>query len=284
MIAIADSGSTKTSWIFIDKENNSFKYQTVGFNPYYQTPSGIYDKLKEELLPKLTFNEPVERIFFYGAGCEQPHKSEEVAIGIRQAFPDTNVFVSHDLLAAARALFGDKAGIACISGTGSNTCLYDGKDVTENINSLGLYLGDEGSGGYKGKLLIRDYVRKSMPKHISDLFEKTYPDRTGDILDAIYVKPYPTRYLASFTTFINENIHEEYMQKLVYNSFSDLFDNCVLRYEGAKNLPVGFIGSIAFYFQDILKKVAKDKGFEIGKIIRNPLESLTEYHFSKGIK
>jgi glucosamine kinase len=283
MIAIADSGSTKTSWVFIDKDNKRYNYQTIGFNPYYQTSDGIYAKLQEELMPKLNFDEAVSNIFFYGAGCEQSSKSEEVASAIRKSFPKTSVFVTHDLLAAAKALFGNKEGIACISGTGSNTGLYNGKDITENVSSLGLYMGDEGSGGYKGKLLIKDYLRKKMPAHIRKAFEEKYTDRAPDILDAIYKKPYPSRYLASYTTFISEHIQDSYMQDLVSKSFNDMFDNCILKYKDAKTLPIGFIGSIAFYFQDTLKEVAAKKGANVGNIIRNPLEALTQYHLENGI-
>lgn len=285
MIAIADSGTTKTSWLFVDKINNkSFTYKSIGFNPYYQSPENIYSNLIHGLIPNLDFPyENIEKIFLYGAGCELEEKRAEVASGIKQAFPKTQVYVYHDLLAAARALFGDEAGIACISGTGSNTCFYDGKYIIENIHSLGLFLGDEGSGGYKGKLLVRDYIRKNMPENIKDAFEKKYDDRSPEILDSVYKKEFPSRYLASYTMFLSENLQDPYVQSLVYRSFNELFENCVTRYANYKSVQIGFIGSIAYFFQDILKKVAEDKGVTITKIIRNPLEDLAEYHFRKGI-
>lgn len=279
MIAIADSGTTKTSWVFVDPNKKLYHYKTVGFNPYYQSPDNIATNLKEGLIPNLDFSDAtISKIFFYGAGCELQEKREHVGTGIRAAFPNAEILVSHDLLAAARALFGDSEGIACISGTGSNSCLYDGKSIVKNVHSLGLFLGDEGSGGYKGKLLIRDYIRNSMPAHIHELFEKQFTDRTADILDKVYTKEFPSRYLASFTTFLTANINEPYVQELVYKSFAELIDRCVSKYNS--NAPIGFIGSIAFYFQDILKKVGQDKGLTISKIIKDPLQDLAEYHFS----
>ena len=285
MIAIADSGTTKTAWLFVDKKNNkTYTYRSIGFNPYYQTPDDIYSNLVNGLIPNLEFShERVEKIYLYGAGCELEEKRAEVASGIKRAFPKTEVFVYHDLLAAARALFGDSEGIACISGTGSNTCYYDGKYIVKNVHSLGLFLGDEGSGGYLGKLLIRDYIRKQLPEHLNEAFEKKYTDRTPEILDAIYIKPFPSRYLASYSVFLSENIQDPYVQALVYRSFDELFENCITKYERYQTLDIGFIGSIAHFFKDILNKVAHDRGLKISKIIRNPLEDLAQYHFKKGI-
>ncbi len=283
MIAIADSGTTKTSWLFVDKNKKSYTYKTVGFNPYYQSPEDIYNNLKTGLIPNFDFSDKVEKIFLYGAGCEAIEKRNQVAKGIKKAFPDTEVTVDHDLLAAARALFGDSPGIACIAGTGANSCEYDGKSITKNIHSLGLFLGDEGSGGFNGKLLVTDYIREAMPKHIRVKFEAKYEDRQDDILDKVYTKPFPSRYLASFMPFLMENKEEEYIKSLCYKNFALQFDNVILRYSNVRSAPIGYIGSVAFFLSDILEKVANDRGLTISKIIRNPLEALVEYHQSKGI-
>jgi glucosamine kinase len=281
MIAIADSGSTKSSWVFVDKENKKYKYKTIGINPYYQKSEDIYKSFVTELLPALEFKDPVNSIYFYGAGLELDKQKEEVAVALKRAFPSTHIFVEHDLLAAARAVLGDEKGIACISGTGSNTCFYDGKDIVRNVHSLGLFLGDEGSGGFKGKLLARDYIRKQMPKHARDLFEQFTPDREPDILDKVYTKPFPNRYLASLAPFIIQNQKDPYIRTLAYESFRLMFDNCISKYENYQNYDINFIGSIALYLVDVLKEVAADKGLKIGKVIGNPLDSLTEYHFRK---
>ncbi|MFN8438047.1 MAG: hypothetical protein U0V72_10425 [Cytophagales bacterium] len=285
MIAIADSGTTKTSWLFVDKINNQkFEHKSIGFNPYYQSSENITSNIIHGLIPHLEFSsDKVESIFLYGAGCELESRKEQVAVGIRKAFPKAKVNVYHDLLAAARALFGDSEGIACISGTGANTCHYDGEKIVKNVESLGLALGDEGAGGYKGKLLVRDYMRKLMPPHIHEAFEKKYTERTPDIMDAVYTKEFPSRYLASFTVFLAENIQDPYIQGIVEQSYTDMFDNMLVNYENYKSLPLGYIGSVAYYFQDSLKKVANKYGATVTKIIRNPLEDLAEYHFQKGI-
>ncbi|MEY3417194.1 MAG: hypothetical protein RL711_848 [Bacteroidota bacterium] len=283
MIAIADSGTTKTSWLFIDSVGNTYHHKTVGFNPYYQTTENILNNLQSGLIPNLEFKDTVRKIYFYGAGCELPEKCEQVAVALRQSFPDAEVHVWHDLLAAARAVLGDEEGIACIAGTGANSCYYDGKEVISNVESLGLFLGDEGSGGYKGKLLLKDYMRNNMPAHIREKFEAKYTDRTASILDNVYTKPFPSRYLASFMPFIVENIADPYVYKLAYKSFEEQFDACISKYPRYQELNISFIGSVAFYLKDVLAQVAKDKGCTLNKVIRNPMEGLAEYHVSKGL-
>lgn len=281
MIAIADSGSTKSSWVFVDKNNKTYKYKTIGINPYYQSIDDIYNSLEKELKPAFEFNEPVEKIFFYGAGLELDTQRAQVAQAIKKSFPNTEIHVEHDLLAAARAVLGDEEGIACISGTGSNTCYYDGKDVVRNVHSLGLFLGDEGSGGYLGKLIARDYIRLSMPEDAKRKFEAFTPDRAEDILDKVYTKPFPNRYLASLAPFVIQNQSDPYCYQLAYDNFRLMFENCIMKYKNHENVEIHFIGSIAAHLIEVLKKVAADKGLKIGKVIGNPLDALTQYHFKK---
>jgi N-acetylglucosamine kinase-like BadF-type ATPase len=283
MIAIVESGTTKTNWLFVDKNNNSFEYKTIGMNPYYQTSDDIQTNLEDSLVPNLTFGTAVDAIYFYGAGCELQAQREVVANGIKRVFKETQININHDLLAAARALFADEAGIACIAGTGSNSCLYSGKDVIWNIHSLGLFMGDEGSGGYKGKLLVSDYIRKAMPEHIREKFEAKYTDRTKEILDAVYLKPFPSRYLASFMPFIVENMKDEYIYKLVYRSFENQFDNTICRYSDYQKYDIGFVGSVAHYCKDIMLEVAKKKNARVTKIVQNPLGDLVNYHKNNGL-
>lgn len=280
MIAIADSGTTKTTWQFVDKDGFNQRFNTIGFNPYYQDTESIYSNIMTGLIPNMQWDRPLEYIFFYGAGCELQEKRDQVASALRKAFPKTNVWVNHDLLAAARALFGDSEGLACISGTGSNTCHYSGKDILKNVHSLGLFMGDEGSGGYKGKLLVSAYIRETLPAHLRADFEATYTDRTPEILDGVYIKQFPSRYLASFMPFIVKHLSDPFMHSLVRRSYKDLFENCIVRYDGYKNLPVGFIGSIGHYCKPVLDEVSAEYGVKVSKVIRNPMDSLAEYHLS----
>ncbi|MFN6943577.1 MAG: hypothetical protein ACK4ND_01415 [Cytophagaceae bacterium] len=279
MIGIVESGSTKSEWVFVDNIGNRSVIRTSGLNPYYQSEETILKILKDELLPKIQFT--VKQINFYGAGCEAVGNKIKMKEALQKAFSGVVISIDHDLMAAAKALFGDSAGIACIAGTGSNTCYYDGKEVVRNISSLGLYLGDEGSGGHMGKALIKAYIRRELPENIHSAFEAAYPDRKDEILLNIYSKPMPSKYLASFAPFLKENIDHSYIYQLVYNSFLDLFTNCIEKYENGRSLPLGFVGSIAYHFQGILKKVAQDKGYSIQKIDSSPFEALTNYHLSK---
>lgn len=281
MIGIAESGSTKTEWVFVDKDKKKYASKTLGFNPFYQSVEDIYKTLKNDLLPNLPFKTPIDTIYFYGAGCEAKVNKAKVAEAFKKAMPDTKVIVEHDLLSAAKALFGDKPGLACIAGTGSNTCYYDGKDVVENVHSLGLFLGDEGSGGYKGKLLMREYIRKGLPDHLRKDFEATYPYRTDEILTKIYSGEMPSRFLASFAPFLKKHINDPFINKLVSQSFEELFDNCILKYKNYREVEIGFVGSIAHYFEDALRKVAEKKGLKIGIIDPTPSDALLEYHIQK---
>ena len=283
MIAIADSGTTKATWLFIDNAGKTYIHKTTGFNPYFQSSENILESIKAELLPKLTFNDTIHKVVFYVAGCEQTTKKEVVASALKQAFDEAKIEVQHDLLAAARALLGTNAGIACIAGTGSNTCFYDGKNIVQNVQSLGLFMGDEGSGGYKGKLLLKAYTRLALPQHLHEKFEAKYTDRTADILDNVYTKPFPSRYMASFMPFILENIEEPFIQQLVYQSFADQFDNCISRYANHKEVEIGFVGSVAYLLRGILAKVLQDKGAKLGAVVRDPIEGLAEYHVLNGL-
>lgn len=281
MIAIIDSGSTKSSWVFVDKSLRRHEIKTVGFNPYYQNADEIYLTIAKDLLPLISLKETLTEIYFYGAGCERDSQKEIVAQGLKKAFPNSEIIVNHDMLAAARSLFGNKPGIACIAGTGANTCSYDGTLIVKNIYSPGLALGDEGSGGFLGKMLARDYIRKALPEHLMVEFEKYTPDRTADILDKVYKKPFPNRYLASLAPFVVEHQKDPYMFKMAYESFEELFDKCIQRYENHKTLPIRFIGSIAAYLKPVLDKVAQDKDLTVDKVVANPMEGLIDFHLQK---
>jgi len=281
MIAIIDSGSTKSSWVFIENGLKAYELKTVGFNPYYQDSEEIFQILSNDLLPLLPKEKKVEALYFYGAGCSRPSQQAIVSEGLQKAFPQSVIQVNHDMLAAARALFGHEAGIACIAGTGANTCFYDGEDIVENIYSPGLALADEGSGGFLGKMLARDYVRKVLPAHLMEKFEAFTPDRLEDIMDKVYKKPFPNRYLASLAPFVVKNQEDPYLFKMAYENFEQLFTQCICRYEKHTRLPIRFIGSIAAHLRPVLDKVAADKGLQVDKVMSSPIEGLIEFHFQK---
>lgn len=281
MIAIVDSGSTKSSWVFVDRFLKKHEFKTVGFNPYYQNSEEIFSTISVDLLPHLPAGEIVEEVHFYGAGCERASQKEVVAVGLRKAFPQSEVVVQHDMLAAARSLFGHQPGIACIAGTGANTCYYDGNVIVENVYSPGLALADEGSGGFLGKLLARDYIRKALPPHLMQAFEAFTPDRLEDILDKVYKKPFPNRYLASLAPFVVKHQEDPYMFRMAYENFEQMFKQCICRYEKHKTLPIRFIGSIAAHMRPVLDQVAKDKGLTVDKVVANPMEGLVEFHLQK---
>ena len=292
MKLIADSGSTKTDWRIITDDNAIHQAKTPGTNPFYQTAEEISKTVQNELIPHLKpeiVNNKSE-IFFYGTGCSNEEKCKIVYSALKKIFPKANIEVHHDLVGAARALCGHRAGIACILGTGSNSCYFDGTKIIKSIPSLGFILGDEGSGGYLGKRLIRDFFNNEMPENINKKFIKKYSDVSGpvvqrhafalqdEILDKVYAASQPNVYLASFSKFLFHNLKEPYIFKLIYDGFSAFFDKNVCKYSNYKDYRVHFVGSIAFYYNHVLKQVAADKGVTIGNILESPIAGLTLFH------
>lgn len=276
MMIIVDSGSTKTHWCLID-ENGEKLIQTLGINPYQMNNEAIQEVLKKELSPYLN-GEVVHSVHFYGAGCSTDLKCSLLDNVLQDFFTSANIKVHHDLLGAARALCGREKGIACILGTGCNSCYYDGEAIQDQIHSLGYVLGDEGSGAYIGKLLIRDYYQGTMPLEVHQLFQEEYNPVLENILDRVYNHPQPNRFLASFCPFISTNISHPYLYNLVSSSFDEFFEKHVLRFEKAKTSKIHFLGSIAFHFSDILKESAKKAGLQIGSIYESPIKGLVDYH------
>ena len=247
-----------------------------GFNPYYQPIEDLKKSIADVLLPQV--KGPVEKIFFYGAGVSS-EKSQAV---IKQAFlgffPAAGVEIEWDLLAAARALCGNEPGIACILGTGSNSCFYDGEKIMGMVANLGWILADEGSGTYIGKRFVFDYLRKKMPQELAKQFQARYPLTREEFLEKVYQQERPSAFLAGFTKFIFQHLKDPYCYKLIYNSFSDFYEEVVMRYDNHKNYKVHFTGSVGFYFSDILRQVANDKGITVKNILEGPIAGLALYH------
>lgn len=276
MIIIADSGGSKIDWRLLYNDGAIGQANGPGFNPYYQPVEDLTHTIRDSILPLA--KEKVEKIFFYGAGVSSQKNRDTVQEAFRQFFPDAGIEIGWDLLAAARALCGHEPGIACIMGTGSNSCLYDGEKIVHNVANLGWILADEGSGAYIGKRLIFDYLRENMPRTLAEQFRKRYPFHREEILERVYQHEKPSAFLASFSRFIFQHLDEPYCYKLIYSSFSEFYENNVMKYENYQSYKVHFTGSIAFYFSDILRQVANDKGITVRNILEGPIAGLTLYH------
>lgn len=276
MLLIADSGSTKTNWCLIDDKTVVKNISTLGINPFYQDEIEIASEIEKRLLPNIDKDVKIEHIVFYGAGCSFPEKKALVSNALRKYFSGAKIEVESDLLGAARSLFGRKEGIACILGTGSNSCYYDGNSIIENVSPLGFILGDEGSGAVLAKALVADCLKKQLPEHLCKQFVEKYDLTPAIILENVYKKPFPNRFLAKFTPFLSENIHEPAIHSIVYNGFASFFQRNITHYPN--NKQIGFIGSVAFYLSEVLSKVAKDQNFKIATIVKDPMEGLILYH------
>jgi len=276
MILIADSGSTKTDWRTIEPSGTISQYVTSGLNPYHLSEIQIAQEISK--LKNVIACAEVQKIFFYGAGCSADAKKENVKNAIKSIFINAYVEVEHDLLAAARATCLNKAGMAAILGTGANSCQFNGKEITENVPSLGYLLGDEGSGAYMGRILLTRYLQQELPQELALAFKKQYPENLEQILDNIYKQPMPSRFLASYAPFLLHHKNHVFIKQLVVDAFQLFFTRYISKYSEHKSLPLHFVGSIAFYHNDTLHYVAEKNGITLGKIIEKPIAGLVLYH------
>jgi len=276
MILLADSGSTKTQWCLVQDGNVVLEVITDGINPFYQTDMEIITLLDTQLVPKLG-NVEIGHIYFYGAGCSFPDKKIVVSRALVRFFGGAIIEIQSDLLGAARSLFQREKGIACILGTGSNSCFYDGSEIIQNVSPLGYILGDEGSGAVLGKLFIADCLKNQLSKELSEKFFAQYKITPAEIMENVYKKPFPNRYLAKFTPFLLENIDEPNIFNLVFDSFDAFFVRNIMQYP-LEDIQVGFVGSIAYFFRDTLEIVAFERGISVSKIIQQPMAGLVKYH------
>lgn len=273
---IADSGATKAEWCLVNggKVKPIF---TQGISPYFLNTEQITDLLVKELKPKLR-NVSVDEVFYYGTGCANPENAKSVKKAITNIIPGAKVAVTHDLMAAARALCGRKKGIACILGTGSNSCYYDGKKIVKNSPGLGYVLGDEGSGAYLGKKVIQYYLYGTFDDELMGRFDVTYTTNKAEILENVYKKPLPNRYLAGFARFLADNRGHYMIENIIEDGLNDFFFNHLCKYRETWTLPVSFAGSVAFGFKDVLQDLCNSYEFELGRVMKNPMEGLLEYH------
>ena len=274
MILIADSGATKTDWRLISDSGQISQAQTGGMNPFQISDDVIKSELQKLPTEKLNPQE----IFFYGAGCSSEENRRRMYEALSIQFPTANVAINHDIMGAARALCGHEEGIACILGTGANSCQYDGKEIIANVPSLGFVLGDEGSGAYFGKMLMAAYLRQELPQRLQDLLTEQYGLTKDIILHKTYSESLPARFLGQFSHFIAKNLKEPSLYKMVYRGFELFMERNVMRYEEFRNCKAHFVGSVAYFYANILRKTAQDKGIIVGNIIESPIAGLTLYH------
>ncbi len=276
MILIADSGASKTDWRCISKNGKIGQFKGIGFNPNYQTTEEMARELRQDFL--LEISNEVEVIYYYGSGCGSAQNRQHVKTALGSIYKNAEIHVDHDLMAAARATCGDEPGIACILGTGSNSCYYDGVHIIDHRPAPGYILGDEGGGAYIGRKFLHDFIHDEMPEKIKEKAKDTLRLEYDQIIENVYKNPFPGRYMASFCQFITENCADPYCYMLYYQSFQDFFNITVKKYNDYKNKPVNFVGSIAFYNSDILRNAAYDANIHVNIILEGPIAGLTLHH------
>ena len=283
MTLIADSGSTKTGWLLLEGQRELGRHATQGINPFMMTEEEIRQTVLAELCAWLAA--PVDELFFYGAGCRDEAASL-VSRALQSALhiPPGHCHVYSDLLAAARALCGHEAGIACILGTGSNSCYYDGEEIGANVPPLGYVLGDEASGASLGRRLVSDYLKELLPEDLTTHFRREYPTLdAAEVVRRVYREPLPNRFLASFVPFLFKHKESAAVQEIIRNEMLRFLQRNVAHYaSSAKERPaVHFVGGVAHAFSEEVRAVATAEGWTVGRILREPLDGLCRFHAEK---
>jgi len=276
IILIADSGSTKTDWVLCNGSIIIKRVKTQGLNPTIQSSDEILAVLKAELADNIDTTAP-QKIFFYGAGCAYDTANNRMKQALEAVFTTKEIEIYSDLLASARALCGHEEGIACILGTGSNSCLYDGKNIIDNTPSMGYILGDEGSGAHLGRQLVSDCVKKQLPKAIREKFMQEYNLDVATILERVYHTPLPNRWLASLTPFIQENKKNAEVHTMLKHCFTQFFQRNVMVYRRSW-LPIHISGGIGMNFSEEIRETAESLGLSVGNIVESPMEGLIKFH------
>jgi N-acetylglucosamine kinase-like BadF-type ATPase len=280
MKLIADSGATKSDWVLMDHSGEKMSFQLSGMNPFYINSDKIIEILGHDIVPFIN-PKKITEVYFYGSGCSSPHKKMVLEDAIQKVFTASHVVIESDLLGAARALFGDNVGLACILGTGSNSCYYDGQAIAITIPSLGYLFADEGSGAHMGKIFMKDFLLGNLPNKIEESFKKEFNYTRDNILDAIYNLPFPNRFLASFCDFYTDHLSDKYIFELITNSFREFFINYIEKYPNYQELNVSFAGSVAYFFEALLRQVGTEFEIKIDRIVQSPITGLVNYHKNK---
>ena len=279
MILIADSGSTKCNWAACNKEGNVIKkYKTIGFHPYFITEKEILEELNSSGLKNL--KEEITAVFFYGAGCSSKELNQIIKNPFKDFFLNAKVNIYHDLNAACYSMYDGDPAIICILGTGSNSCLFDGKQIYQHAPALGFILGDEASGNYFGRKIINLYFNNQLDYKLRSIYEKKYKTDIVTIKSNVYNNSRPNAFLANFFPFVSENKKHPQIQKIISDALNIFFTLHIKCFENYKDMKIHFIGSVAFFLKDEILKVSKNHKCNIGNIVRDPLEKLIHYHFN----
>ena len=278
MIAIVDGGSTKCDWVILENSGKiSQKTESIGFNPNIINADLIPQEIEKNPHLFLIKNQ-LDYIYFYGSGCGTVENALLVETQLQKVFPYAKVTVKEDLTAAAYAAYNGKPAIVCILGTGSNSCYFDGESIRRDLPSLGFLIGDEGSGSALGKHLVRRFFMKKLPQDLHQEFVETYHLTIEDAIKNMYHNPRANAYLAEFNKFVVQRKQHPYFQNMVFDEMKNFFEYQVLPYEEAREAEINFIGSIAYYYEDVLRAVAAELNLTVGHIVQKPIESLVEYH------
>lgn len=272
---IADSGSTKCEWCLLANGKKK-KIITQGISPYFLTEEQVHELLRKELMRKI--NVEVDEVYYYGTGLGNPDNVKFIKRILKKVFPAATIEANIDLLAAARAVCGHQKGVACILGTGSNSCYFNGKRIIKNSPGLGYVLGDEGSGAYLGKKVVQHFLYNTFDEDLMLSFKKDFNTNVNEILENVYKKPQPNRYLASFTVFLAENRGHYMIENIIEDGLNDFFFTHLYKYRESWLYPISFVGSVAYGFKDVLKALCETYELELGKVLKQPMEGLIEYH------
>ena len=279
MILVADSGSSKTDWMGYSPEE-TISFSTQGINPYFLTAQDIF-KLFSKKKEVAAYADTVKEIYFFGAGCSSPDKHEVVSNGLSLFFPNAFISVDHDMIGSAYATCGDKAGLTCILGTGSNIAYFDGTTLHSGKNGLGYVLGDEGSGTWFGKKLITSYLYHQMPEDLGKIFFDEFKIDKETVVTNVYQKPFPNTYLASVSKFMADRRGHPFIDTLLREGFQEFVDTNIKDYANYASLECHFVGSIAYFYKDILTEVCAKNGIKTGKILQKPIEGIFNYILKK---
>jgi N-acetylglucosamine kinase-like BadF-type ATPase len=284
MILIGTSGSTKCDWQLVDAKKTRVKKSTKGINPFFMDDVAISDIVKSLGDDIIDHKSEIEVVYFFGAGCSSKHFASMVERGLSMVFNKSHLYVKEDIVAAAFATFTGEPSITALMGTGSNSCHFDGDIVRQEVSGMDFILGDEGSRSHFGKLLLSQYLKKQLPDDIAKDLEKDFHLNKEDILLNVYIKPYANVYLSSFSQFIKERIDHSYLRKLVKQSISEFVETYICSIKYYENLPVHFVGSVPYFFEDIVNEVVEDYHLKKGIFVEEPIDLLVGYLIKKHYK